>query len=300
MKTPELTYIVTSYNYDKFLNENLASLCKQWTEKNPFNVLVVDDGSVDDSINIINSYSKKYNFVSLLTHPGNKNKGLIESMRLAIATVETPWVAFLESDDFSKAGSVERLLKKTGEGAGIIFCNIEPVGLKNDDSNWFQSYVPRICKKMLDLGANVQPVNLDFLILTENLIPTFSCAAVKTKLLKEADFNSPVPEWIDWYLWIQICQKTKVSFIAEKQVFWRQHSDSLNRKKSIFQYFRKYRLFRKGVRRLLTQSETDHKCYKIAYLYLPSFVPLSIRFFKMSRFSGYRSVFNKLIGRLRK
>ena len=300
MKTPELTYVVTSYNYGKFLPENLESLCRQWTESAPFNLLVVDDGSIDDSINIINYYSKKYSFVFLLTHPGSKNEGLIRTMKLAIDAVETPWVAFLESDDFSKAGSVERLLNKIKEETGLIFSNIEPIGLKNDDSNWFQSYVPRICKKMLDLGANVQPVNLDFLILTENLIPTFSCAAVKTKLLKEADFNSPVPEWIDWYLWIQICQKTKVSFIAEKQVFWRQHSDSLNRKKSIFQYFRKYRLFRKGVRRLLTQSETDHKCYKITYLYLPSFVPLSIRFFKMSRFSGYRSVFNKLIGRLRK
>lgn len=300
MKTLELTYIVTSYNYDKFLNENLASLCNQWTEKNPFNVLVVDDGSVDDSINIINSYLKKYNFVSLLTHPGNKNKGLIESMRLAIAAVETPWVAFLESDDFSKAGSVERLLKKIREGADVIFCNIEPVGLTNNDSNWFESYVPRICKKMLELRADVQPVSLDFLILTENLIPTFSCAAVKTNLLKDVNFSSPVPEWIDWYLWIQICQKTKVSFIAEKLVFWRQHSDSFNRKKNIFQYLRKYNLFRKEVRRLLTQSETHHKCYKIAYLYLPSFVPLFIRFWRMSRYSGFRLVLNKLIGRLKK
>lgn len=300
MKTLELTYIVTSYNYDKFLNENLASLCNQWTEKNPFNVLVVDDGSVDDSINIINSYKKKYNFVFLLTHPGNKNKGLIESMRLAIAAVETPWVAFLESDDFSKAGSVERLLKKIREGADVIFCNIEPVGLTNNDSNWFESYVPRICKKMLELRADVQPVSLDFLILTENLIPTFSCAAVKTNLLKDVNFSSPVPEWIDWYLWIQICQKTKVSFIAEKLVFWRQHSDSFNRKKNIFQYLRKYNLFRKEVRRLLTQSETHHKCYKIAYLYLPSFVPLFIRFWRMSRYSGFRLVLNKLIGRLKK
>ena len=300
MKTPELTYIVTSYNYGKYLDENLASLCNQWTKKTPFNVLVVDDGSIDDSINIINSYLNKYNFVSLLTHPGNKNKGLIDSMRLAIAAVETPWVAFLESDDFSKAGSVERLLKKIREEAGIIFCNIEPVGLKNNDSNWFESYVPRICEKMLELRANVQPVSLDFLILTENLIPTFSCAAVKTDLLKEANFNSPVPEWIDWFLWIQICQKTKVSFIADKLVFWRQHSDSLNRKKNIFQYVRKYNLFRKEVRRLLAQSETKDKCYKIAYLYLPSFVPLFIRFWRMSKFSGFKSVLNKFIGRLRK
>ena len=300
MKTPELTYIVTSYNYDKYLNENLASLCKQWTKTNRFNVLVVDDGSVDDSINIINSYLKKYNFVSLITHPGNKNKGLIESMRLAVAAVETPWVAFLESDDFSRAGSVERLLKKIREEAGIIFCNIEPVGLKNNDSNWFQSYVPRICKKMLELRADVQPVSLDFLILTENLIPTFSCAAVRTDFLQEANFNSPVPEWIDWFLWIQICQKTKVSFIADKLVFWRQHSDSLNRKKNIFQYVRKYSLFRREVRRLLVHSEINDKCYKIAYLYLPSFVPLFLRFWRMSRFSGFKSVLNKLIGRLKK
>jgi len=300
MKTPELTYIVTSYNYGNFLNENLTSLCRQWTEETPFNVLVVDDGSIDDSINIIDSYLNKYNFVTLLTHPGNKNEGLINSMKLAINAVETPWVSFLESDDFSKDGSVQRLLEKTKEEAGIVFCNIEPVGLNNDDSNWFQSYVPRVCKKMLELRANVQPVNLDFLILTENLIPTFSCAAVKTKLLREVNFNSPVPEWIDWYLWIQICQKTKVSFIADRLVFWRQHSDSLNRRKSFFQYICKYSRFRREVRRLLARSETEHKCYKIAYLYLPSFVPLFIRFLRMSRFSGFKSVLNKLIGRLRK
>ena len=95
METPELTFIVTSYNYGNFLNENLDSLCQQWTEKTPFNILVVDDGSIDDSVNIIKSYLNKYNFLSLLTHPGNKNEGLIKSMKLALNAVETPWVAFL-------------------------------------------------------------------------------------------------------------------------------------------------------------------------------------------------------------
>ena len=295
MKTPELTYIVTSYNYGRFLNENLESLCCQWTEKTPFNILVMDDGSTDDSINIIKSY-----FVSLLTHPGNKNAGLINSMKLALSAVDTPWVAFLESDDFSKPGAVQKLLNKMKGGAGLIFCNIEPVGIKDTKSDWFQSYVPRISEMMLELNADKEPIKLDALILAENLIPTFSCAAVKTDLLKEAYFNSPVPEWIDWFLWIQICQKTKVSFIADKLVFWRQHSDSLNRKKNILQYVRKYNQFRREVRRLLVHSETNDKCYKIAYLYLPSFVPLFIRFWRMSRFSGFKSVLNKLIGRLRK
>ena len=300
MRTPELAYIVTSYNYGRFLNENLESLCCQWTEKTPFNILVMDDGSTDDSINIIKSYSEKYNFVSLLTHPGNKNAGLINSMKLALSAVDTPWVAFLESDDFSKPGAVQKLLNKMKGGAGLIFCNIEPVGIKDTKSDWFQSYVPRISEMMLELNADKEPIKLDALILAENLIPTFSCAAVKTDLLKEAYFNSPVPEWIDWFLWIQICQKTKVSFIADKLVFWRQHSDSLNRKKNILQYVRKYNQFRREVRRLLVHSETNDKCYKIAYLYLPSFVPLFIRFWRMSRFSGFKSVLNKLIGRLRK
>ena len=300
MKTPELTYIVTSYNYGRFLIENLESLCRQWTEKNPFNVLVVDDGSTDDSIRIIKSFSKKYTFVSLLTHPENKNKGLINSMKLAINAVKTPWVAFLESDDLSKSGAVKSLLKKIREGGGLIFYNIDPLGSKGDESEWFHSYVPRISEKMLGLHADKRPVKLDTLILTENLIPTFSCAAVRTELLKEADFDSPVSEWIDWYLWIQICQKTRVSFIPEKLVFWRQHSDSLNRKKRIFEYLHKYSLFRNRVRKLLLHSEIEDKCYKIAYLYLPSFIPLFVRLLRMSRFSGFKSVLNKLIGRLGK
>lgn len=300
MKTPELTYIVTSYNYGRFLNENLDSLCRQWTEETPFNILVVDDGSTDDSINIINSYSEKYNFVSLLTHPGNKNAGLINTMKLAINAVDTPWVAFLESDDLSKSGAVKSLLNKISEEAGLIFYNIEPLGLKGDESEWFHSYVPRISEKMLGLLADKRPIKLDNLILTENLIPTFSCAAVRTSILKEADFDSPVAEWIDWYLWIQICQKSKVSFIPEKLVFWRQHGDSLNRKKRLFEYLHKYSLFRNRVRKLLLHSEIEDKCYKIAYLYLPSFIPLFVRLLRMSRFSGFKSVLKKLIGRLRK
>ncbi len=300
MKVPALTYIITSYNYGTFLQENLESLCKQWSEENEFKILIVDDGSVDNSLEIIRDFLKRYNFISLLTHPEHRNCGLVKSLTLAVNSVNTPWVSFLESDDVSSSGAVTKLSEKLDSGAGLIFWDIEPIGRTTGKDIWFDSYVPRIRREMMKINADKHPVNLDRKILEENLIPTFSCCAVKTELLKSADFNSPVPEWIDWYLWVQICQETKILYIDKKLVKWRLHADSFNRKKKLLEYLIKYRLFRGKIRETLFSAEIRDKYYKIAYLFLPSFVPLLVRFMKMAKYKGYRTVFNQIRWRLKK
>ena len=298
MRTPLLTVIVTSYNYKKFLSENLNSLVVQWSEENPFNILVFDDGSTDGSLALLEQYKNKYSFISVMTHPGHTNRGIAETVKAAVEIVTSPWTAFLESDDLSQPDSIKRLVSLLSTDAGLVFYDIQPLGLDNNRPSWFYSYVPRIRSLMLSLGAQEQPKMLDCKILEENLIATFSCVAVRTTLLRHADFTCPVPEWIDWYLWIQICQKTKVLFVDEKLVKWRIHSDSLNQKKQIGTYLIKYKLFRKSVRKVLLNSEIKNKSYKIAYLYLPTFVPLFMRFLKMSNYKGFKYVLKQIKGRL--
>ena len=298
MEAPFLTVVVTIFNYARYLSENLQSLVTQWSEKNPFNILIFDDGSTDESLTILEQYQAKYSFVKVKTHPMHQNKGLAETIKAAVESVNSEWIAFLESDDFSQPGAIETLFDVFKKDVGLVFYDIKPAGLNNDEPSWFYSYVPRIRSYMLSIGAQKRPAMLDFKILEENLIPTFSCVAVKTNLLKEAEYICPVPEWIDWYLWVQICQKTKVLFVDKKLVNWRIHPASLNKKKQIAVYLSKYKLFRKSIRNVLLNSEIKNKSYKIAYLYLPTFVPLFMRFLKMSNYKGFKYVLKQIKGRL--
>lgn len=80
--SPLVSIIVTSYNYDKYISETLNSLINQ-TYKN-IEIIVMDDGSSDNSINIIKNYQKQDPRIKLITHPNNENKGLAFSVKTAI------------------------------------------------------------------------------------------------------------------------------------------------------------------------------------------------------------------------
>lgn len=78
---PLVSIIVTSYNYAQYITQALDSLEKQ-TYKN-YEIIVVDDGSKDDSINIINEYAASYDNIKLYTHPraAEQRTGVINDFR---------------------------------------------------------------------------------------------------------------------------------------------------------------------------------------------------------------------------
>ncbi|MBQ4646379.1 MAG: hypothetical protein IJB79_03425 [Candidatus Gastranaerophilales bacterium] len=79
-----------------------------------------------------------------------------------------------------------------------------------------------------------------------NLVPTFSCVALKKELLEGIDFNSPIKAFLDYYIWIQIAQKTSFYFIDEKLTNWRMHDSYITKNKtsSIEKYCFKYKKFK--------------------------------------------------------
>ena len=86
---PLVTVIIPAYNHAEFVGESIASVLAQ--EDARFTVLVVDDGSTDDSARIAARYP-----VRLLRKP---HSGLNHTLNLAVAEVATPFVAFNDADD---------------------------------------------------------------------------------------------------------------------------------------------------------------------------------------------------------
>jgi glycosyltransferase involved in cell wall biosynthesis len=81
MKSVEkISIILPSYNYDSFISETIESVLKQ--SHKDWELIIVDDGSKDNSVRVIEKYIKKCDKIQLFFHPNKENKGLVETYKL--------------------------------------------------------------------------------------------------------------------------------------------------------------------------------------------------------------------------
>ena len=123
MNTPLLTVIIPVYNTDSYLRRCLDSVCSQ-TYTN-LDIICVDDGSTDDSSNILRKYAAKDSRITLITQ-NNLGQGVARNAALRIARGE--WITGVDSDDYISPDMYEKLLTYTRDDVDIISCECESVG----------------------------------------------------------------------------------------------------------------------------------------------------------------------------
>ncbi|MBC8392890.1 MAG: glycosyltransferase, partial [Deltaproteobacteria bacterium] len=106
MLLPPYSLIIPIYNVAKFLPMCLDSLLQQTVS--PTEIIAVNDGSTDDSLQILNSYSKKFPQIKVI-HQDNKGVSIARNVGLAHAIGE--YVAFPDADDFVESDFYPNLLK---------------------------------------------------------------------------------------------------------------------------------------------------------------------------------------------
>ena len=121
--TVKVSVILPVYNVEKYLKECLDSILNQTLQE--IEVICVDDGSTDRSLEILREYEKKDKRVIVLTQE-NKGAGAARNKGLAIAKGE--YLSFLDSDDFLLPECwkklIEGALKKKHRYVFIRFCAI--------------------------------------------------------------------------------------------------------------------------------------------------------------------------------
>ena len=78
----KVTFITASYNYAKYIKETIESVINQTVQD--WEMIIVDDGSTDNSVEVIKSYCEKDNRIKLYQHENGVNKGLAETIKLGI------------------------------------------------------------------------------------------------------------------------------------------------------------------------------------------------------------------------
>ena len=104
MKRPLVSIIVPVYNVEKYLARCLDSLINQ-TFKD-IEIICVNDGSPDNSLNILENYSKKDERIKIISQ---ENKGLSAARNTGIKYANGEYIAFVDSDDWIDLNFYEKL-----------------------------------------------------------------------------------------------------------------------------------------------------------------------------------------------
>lgn len=217
-----ISIIMTSYNYEKYIREAIESVIAQ-SYKN-WELIIIDDGSSDNSIEIIEQYVCKDSRVKLYTHKNNANKGIAESIKLGLKNANSEWIAFLESDDAWKSEYLEEIVKVMQNSPDIIF-SIPEVVYESSQQSDSKSFLEDLYPKFFNVNESGFINNFGYITTKTNLIPTFSTAVVKKELLEKCNFNSLIKPCLDYYLWSQLTDK-KIYYINKKLAYWRVHENS--------------------------------------------------------------------------
>ena len=109
--SPKVSIVIPVYNVEKYLPRCLDSAVNQTLKD--IEIIVVNDGSKDNSLEVIKEYVEKDRRVKLIDKP---NSGYGNSMNRGIAAAKGDYIGILESDDFIAENMYESLYALTNDG----------------------------------------------------------------------------------------------------------------------------------------------------------------------------------------
>ena len=105
-----ISIAMATYNGGQYLSEQLDSIVNQ-TYTN-IEIVIVDDDSKDNTVEIIKSYQQKYKFIKLYQNP--TNLGIVKSFEKAISLCNGDYIALSDQDDVWLPHKLEELVNKIG------------------------------------------------------------------------------------------------------------------------------------------------------------------------------------------
>jgi len=231
---PLVSVIVPNYNYGKYLRKRLDSILNQ-TFKD-FELILLDDASNDDSVNIMKEYSEKFKFIKMYINEKNTGSPFRQWVKgLKLARGDYVWIA--EADDLSEPNFLRSLIEKMiiDDSVKLSFARsyiIDETDRVVGDyalSEYIQSLLPHNKKdKFLTSYINSSTEEINDGLGINNYIPNISSVVFKN------DISESVLNQIenfkmcgDWFFIVNHIKDGKVYYNAEIKNYHRRHSESV-------------------------------------------------------------------------
>jgi len=234
MERPKVSVIIPVYNTQKYLRQCLDSIVGQTLRE--IEVICVNDGSTDDSLEILKDYAARDPRVKIVS---KSNLGYGHTMNTGILNASGEYVGFMESDDFADPSMYERLYTEAVRARVDIikanYCEISGENGENADpkdlttpDRYNKVFSPRD-QTWVFYAAMMNPVGLfRHAFLTENNI---------------LHNETPGASHQDMGFWFQtMCLAQRVLFIGDYLYMYRQDNpnSSINQKNKVFAVSNEY------------------------------------------------------------
>ena len=104
--SPQLSVVVTVYNLDRYIEKCIDSLLLQ--DYKYMEIVIVDDGSTDNTSEICDKYEKKYNNIRVVH---KCNEGVVKALATGIDYSEGLYITFVDGDDWVQHNCYGSLMK---------------------------------------------------------------------------------------------------------------------------------------------------------------------------------------------
>ncbi len=216
----KLSILIPVYNVEKYIEKAIQSVLEQ-TYSN-FELILLNDGSTDESLSIIERYAQKDNRIK---YASRDNRGLLKTRIDLINMATGKYSMFLDADDWIERETLEKMYKliKKNE-CDVVRCNKVKEVIQENRKIYMQHF-------------NINEKKVNFEEFQEKVYPyfinTYICNSVvaqliKTKYLKEIDINLDVSMAEDLNFNLDLYSKIKsISFMEDYFYHYRYNNESI-------------------------------------------------------------------------
>jgi glycosyltransferase involved in cell wall biosynthesis len=226
--TPRVSVIVPNYNHGQFIGERLESILSQTYQ--PFEIIVLDDCSSDNSVDIINHIAAQNpGRIRLIQNTKNSGSVLLQWQK-GIAACQGDLIWICESDDFCEPDFLEFIIPclidrsvllafgriQYADRNGKIITGLDEYRERAEPGIWNDKYV-RSAKEWFQGAFGVS-----------NVIPNVGGCVFR-------NFTLPAPLWKaglgykilhDWYLYIILSEGGRIAYTPHAVAYFRQHGEN--------------------------------------------------------------------------
>lgn len=221
MTKPKVSIIVPVYNAENYISNTLDSILNQSLEE--IEILVINDGSKDNSKKILDDYSNKYKKIEVFHQT---NSGVSVSRNKGISIAKGEYIGFVDSDDIIDKDMYKIMYEKAQEcNADIVIC-----GFLEEDLN--KNILRKFDYKFANTVLQDNKINSTYKNSLDTNLEPLGCPAIwnkifKTKLVKDNNLyiNENITVGEDFCFNIKCFCKAKVIAGVDRNLY---HYMSIN------------------------------------------------------------------------